>query len=659
MKTIKNVDELAVAAIRATCIDGINKAKSGHPGASLGLAPLMYELYKDFFVSNPFQPEWINRDRLVLSCGHASMLLYTILHLCSYDISLEDLQNFRQLGSRTPGHPEVEFTPGIDAGSGPLGQGIAEAVGMALAETMLAAQYGSKLYNHYTYCIAGDGCLEEGISQEAISFAGLHRLNKLILIYDSNDITLDGSLGLSSIENVETRFLANNWNVIRVRNGNNLNAIKKALRRAKKSTDKPTLIILKTIIGYGSKNQGTNKVHGNPLGLEDGTYAKLSYGYNYPPFEIPQEVYDQLKNTFLKRGEEAYQRYQNIIEKVQQDDPFLYTKLMNLASNDITEYLNKKHLTMDELSSESTRNTSLRVLNYYHELLPNFVGGSADVASSVMTKLANGSSYSYKNRAGTNINWGVKEFFMAAATNGILLHGGLRTYTGCFLVFSDYMKSAIRMSALQKLPNIYLFSHDSLAVGEDGPTHQPIEHLAGLRATPNLYVFRPCDAKETYAAYRIALENTKTPSAIVLSRQNLSLLKKSSNYESVKKGAYIVSKERGVRPQFTIIATGSEVSLALEVKTYLYSLGVDIRVVSMPCVELFDEQDTAYQLSVLGNSYQHRVTLEMASTFGWNKYAKYSIGIDTFGASGKADDVIKHFGFTRENIAKFILKRVK
>ena len=659
LKKIRNVDELCVASIRATCIDMINKSKSGHPGACLGIAPIIYELYKDFVVANPFQPNWINRDRVVLSAGHASALLYTILHLCSYDISIDDLQEFRQFGSKTPGHPEVNVTPGVDAGSGPLGQGIAQAVGMAMAETMLSAQYGSKLYNHYTYCICGDGCLEEGISQEAISFAGLQRLNKLILIYDSNDVTLDGALKNSSDDDVITRFLSAHWNVIYVKDGNNLKKIKRAISNAQLSIDKPTLVMVKTIIGYGSKNQGTNKVHGSPLGEEDGLNAKLSYGYTYPPFEIPQEVYDHLKDTFLKRGELAYQKYQNVISKLQENDPYLYTKIIELSTNNVRDYLNEKHLAMDELDSESTRNTSLRVLNYYHELLSNFVGGSADVASSVMTKLANGTTYSYKNRKGTNINWGIREFFMCSAANGILLHGGLRTYVGSFLVFSDYSKAAIRMAALQQLPSIYLFSHDSLAVGEDGPTHQPVEQLAALRAIPNLNVFRPCDAKETYASYRLALESNKTPSAIILTRQNLPLLKNSSNYDLVKKGGYIISKERGNYPEFTIIASGSEVSLALDVKKYLYSLGLDIRVVSMPCVELFEAQDNAYQTSVLGKDYAHRISIEMGSTLGWHKFAKFSIGVDKFGASGKANDVIKNFGFTKETIAKIILDHIR
>ena len=595
LKKIRNVDELCVASIRATCIDMINKSKSGHPGACLGIAPIIYELYKDFVVANPFQPNWINRDRVVLSAGHASALLYTILHLCSYDISIDDLQEFRQFGSKTPGHPEVNVTPGVDAGSGPLGQGIAQAVGMAMAETMLSAQYGSKLYNHYTYCICGDGCLEEGISQEAISFAGLQRLNKLILIYDSNDVTLDGALKNSSDDDVITRFLSAHWNVIYVKDGNNLKKIKRAISNAQLSIDKPTLVMVKTIIGYGSKNQGTNKVHGSPLGEEDGLNAKLSYGYTYPPFEIPQEVYDHLKDTFLKRGELAYQKYQNVISKLQENDPYLYTKIIELSTNNVRDYLNEKHLAMDELDSESTRNTSLRVLNYYHELLSNFVGGSADVASSVMTKLANGTTYSYKNRKGTNINWGIREFFMCSAANGILLHGGLRTYVGTFMVFSDYCKAAIRMSALQGLPQIYLFSHDSLAVGEDGPTHEPIEQLAMLRSIPNLNVFRPADAKETAAAYKLALESTTTPSVIILTRQNLPLLDGSSDYDGVAKGGYIVSKEKANRVDFTLIGTGSEVSLCIEAQKKLEAMGYSVRVVSIPCFELFDKQSKSYK----------------------------------------------------------------
>lgn len=656
---IKNLDQLSVAAIRSICIDGINKANSGHPGAALSAAPILYVLYRDFVVANPFQPKWLNRDRVILSYGHASMLLYTMLHLCSYNVSIEDLENFRQYKSITPGHPEVDVTEGVDASSGPLGQGIAEAVGSAMAETMLEAQYGSNIYNHYTYCVCGDGCLEEGISQEAITFAGLQKLNKLILLYDNNDVTLDGPLSQSNSEDTIKRFLSCGWDVIYVKDGNKVKDIRKAITRAKESKSHPTLIVFKTKIGFGSKNEGSHKAHGAPLGEEDGLATKRRYGYNYGPFEIPQEVYENFKINFLKRGEEAYHKHQELLEEFHKQNPKKIDTMLDLYNNDLTKHLNEKHLLMNELKSESTRKASQRVLNYYHELLPNFVGGSADVASSVMTGLTNGSTYAPKNRKGTNINWGIREFFMAAASNGILLHGGLRTYLGSFLVFSDYMKNAIRMASIMKLPQIFLFSHDSIAVGEDGPTHQPVEHLAMLRAIPNLNVFRPCDAKETYAAYRLALESKETPSAIILSRQNLPLLDNSSNYDLVSKGAYIIDKERGNNPDFTLIATGSEVSLAIEVKKYLFSLGLNIRVVSMPCQELFDKQSVEYQVSVLGNDYSHRMSLEMESSFGWHKYAKYAFGINEYGASAPMKDCLEAYGFTKENVAKIILKYIK
>ena len=658
-KKIKNVDELSVAAIRSTCIDGINKSKSGHPGTCLSAAPIMYVLYNYFMKANPYDTKWINRDRFVLSCGHASMLLYTTLHLAGFDLSVEDLKNFRQLHSRTPGHPEIDVTPGVDANSGPLGQGIAQGVGLAMAEEMLRNKYGKEVYDHYTYVMCGDGCLEEGISQEAITFAGLQKLNKLVLLYDKNDVTLDGPLSNSNKEDIKDRFLSAGWDVIYVKNGNNIKDIKKAIKKAKQSLLNPTLIIFQTIIGFGSKNEGSHKVHGNPLGTEDGAFAKKCYGYNYPEFEVPQEVYDNFKTNFINRNLTEYNNYIEKFENLKKTNGELATKILDLSTNDVNKYLNKEHLKMDELATDATRKSSQKVLNFYHELLPNFVGGSADVAGSVMTALSKGSDFTYENQGGTNINWGIREFLMCSASNGILLHGGLRTYTGCFLVFSDYCKAAIRMSALMNLPQIFLFSHDSLVVGEDGPTHQPIEQLAALRSIPNLYVFRPCDAKETYASYRIALESTKTPSCIILTRQNLPLLPNSSNYEGVTKGAYVVDKEKGKKPSMTLIASGSEVSLAIEVKSILEKDGIDLRVVSMPCQELFNQQEEKYQEKVFGIEYEKRVTLEMESTFGWYRYAPLCIGVDKFGASAKADDVVKEFGFTKEEVAKEILKRFK
>ena len=657
---IRNIDDLSIATIRATCIDGINKSKSGHPGMCLSAAPIVYSLFKDYLVSNPYQSKWLNRDRFVMSCGHGSMLYYTMLHLCGYDVTMDDLKSFRQLNSRTPGHPEFGVTDGVDAGSGPLGQGIAQAVGMAIAETKLQSMYGSSVYNHYTYCLCGDGCLEEGISQEAISFAGLNKLNKLILLYDRNNVTLDGPLSQSSDEDVINRFLACHWNVIFVKKGNSYKQIKKAISLAKKSKSAPTIVIFKTIIGFGSKNEGTCKVHGAPLGVEDGKAAKLSYGFDYPDFTVPTEVYENFRNTFINRGELAFQKNSRSIIKLQKNNPVLYQQLLTFSENNVTPFVEKGKINPEIFKNNSTRNTSGEILNFYHELLPNLVGGSADVAESVKTKLKNGSTWGPTNRAGTNFNWGIREFFMSAAANGILLHGGLRTYTGTFFVFADYCKAAIRMSALEKLPQIYLFSHDSIAVGEDGPTHQPIEQLAMLRSIPNLNVFRPADARETLASYKLALESKETPSAIILTRQELPLLDNSSEFEKVKCGAYIISPESTHRKlDFTLVASGSEVSLALAAKKILFSLGINTRVVSMPCCELFDKMDHKYQESVLGTDYSSRLYIEMNSTYGLHKYARYVFGINEFGKSGPAKDVIKTFGFTPENIARIVENVIK
>jgi len=656
----KNIDELAVAAIRSNCIDCINKAKSGHPGMALSSAPILYELFKDFFVATPEDPNWINRDRFILSSGHASILLYTILHLCGYKISLDDLKNFRQLGSITPGHPEVGVTPGIDGSTGPLGQGIAEAVGLAMAEQMLQADYDEKIYNHYTYCLCGDGCLEEGISEEAIQYAGFQKLSKFILLYDKNNVTLDGPLAQSDDEDVVLRFEAAGWNVFECKDGNDVSEIKKALSKAKNSLNSnPSIVIFTTTIGFGSINEGTNKVHGNPLGEDDGKHAKQIYGFDLPQFTLPEEVYKVMQDNFGKRGTKAHRNYEDAIAVLRKEDPHTYKKMMDLSTNDVTEYLNKEHLQMNEVASESTRITSQKVLNYYHKLIPTLVGGSADVAGSVMTKLTEGANFIANNRKGTNINWGVREFLMCAASNGILLHGGLRTYVGCFLIFSDYAKNAVRMAALMQVPQIFLFSHDSIAVGEDGPSHQPIEQLAGLRATPNLNVFRPCDAKETYASWRIALEEVKTPSALIISRQNLPLQENSSNYEGVKKGGYIISDAKKEQPDVVIVATGSEVALAMDTKKLLEDDGYDVRVVSVPCFRLFDQQSEEYQNSVLGKDYTKRVSLEMSSTFGWGKYAKYNYGLDTFGASANAGDLFKHFKFTKEDVALSIKNYLK
>ena len=651
-------DQLAIATIRSLCIDTINKANSGHPGMALGSAPALYTLFTKHLVATPLDSKWFNRDRFVLSSGHASALLYTMLHLSGYKISMDDMKQFRQIDSLTPGHPEYGWTDGVDATSGPLGQGISQAVGMAMAEQMVNKLYsfGNDVCNHYTYALCGDGCLQEGISQEAISLAGHLKLNKFILLYDANQVTLDGALDLSFSEQVKARFLASEWDVIEVADGNDIDAIDAAISKAKQSKEKPTMIMIHTIIGFGSAKQGTNKVHGNPLGAEDGKAAKLSYGFDHEDFYVPQEVYDLFKNTFGARGEKALNAYNAKLEalKANKDTKDEYNRFVSLNGVDVDKYLPKVYPDFAEGSSTSTRVASGKALNYLMLSMPNLFGGSADVAGSVMTKLDNGANFDANNRGGHNINWGIREFAMASAQNGMLLHGGVRSYVGAFFVFSDYMKPAIRMACLSHVPAIYLLSHDSIAVGEDGPTHQPIEQLAMLRSIPNMDVIRPADERETYGAWFAALESKNHPTAIILSRQNLPLLKESDG-DALKKGAYVVSKE-AKKAQYVLIATGSEVSLAVAAQALLLEKGIDVRVVSMPCWSYFEKQDKAYQESVINLPREKCVSVEMLSTFGWAKYAATNIGLDQFGASAPAKDVFKKFNFTPEYVASVVEK---
>ena len=581
---MNNIDKLSIATIRSLAIDTINKAKSGHPGMALGSAPIAYTLFTRHLNATPKDSLWFNRDRFVLSAGHASALLYTMLHLCGYRVTMDDLKSFRQLDSKTPGHPEYGWTDGVDATSGPLGQGISQAVGMAIAETMMNSMYPTAC-DHYTYALCGDGCLQEGISQEAISLAGHLNLKKLILFYDANGITLDGGLGLSFSEDVKARFVASGWNVLEVEDGNDVDAIDAAIVKAKKA-DKPTMIMVHTVIGFGSAKQGTNKVHGNPLGEEDGKAAKLSYGFDHDNFYVPAEVYDHFKNTFGARGDKAYTDYNKAMDAWKAANPDDAAKFADALE---AKSYNVEYPAFEAGSQTSTRVASGKALNFFMNKLNNLFGGSADVAGSVMTKLDNGSNYFVDNRAGHNMNWGIREFAMASAQNGMLLHGGVRSYVGCFFVFSDYMKPAIRMAALSHLPAIYLFSHDSIAVGEDGPTHEPIEQMAMLRSIPNVDTIRPCDERETYAAWNAALDSIKRPTALILSRQNLPLLDGSSK-EGVYKGAYVISKEVK-KADYILVATGSEVALAVEAQKLLAADGIDVRVVSMPCWSYFDAQD--------------------------------------------------------------------
>lgn len=653
-KDQERLDALSVGALRALSIDEINKANSGHPGMALDAAPILYALYRDHLVSDPAHPNWIRRDRFVLSAGHASALLYAMLHLTGFGLGMDDLKQFRQLGSRTPGHPEVGVTPGVDASAGPLGQGIGQAVGMAMAERSLSSRFpdGEKLFGHYTYCLCGDGCLEEGISQEAISLAGHLRLNKLILFYDQNGSTLDGPTSNSLSEDVRIRFLASEWNVIVVKDGNNGKAISKAIAKAKKSILYPTMILVKTTIGYGSEKAGTNKVHGAPLGEEDGRHAKAVYGYEYPEFTVPDEVYKNFKDTFGFRGEQAYATYQNIVADYAKEHPSDYAIYQDALAGNVEKYLPEAPSFLEE-SKDSTRNVSGRYVASLQAKCPLILGGSADVAGSVKTAVPGDPGFSFEHPEAKNVNWGIREFAMAAANNGILLHGGLRTYEGSFFVFADYFKPAIRMACLEKVPAIFLLSHDSVAVGEDGPTHQPIEQLPMLRCIPGLVTIRPADAKETFGAWGAALKSKDHPTAILLSRQALPLLEGTS-IAGVSQGAYCVYPSEK-KPDLQILATGSEVSLAIEAAKILAESKIRAEVVSFPSWELFEKQGEDYKNGVLRLPYEKRVSLEMCSTFGWAKYAKYSIGIDTFGASGKGPEVAAYFGFTPEKVAAKIL----
>jgi len=652
-------DKLCVAAIRSICLDGIDKANSGHPGMALSSAPILYTLFTRHLISDPTHPQWVNRDRFVLSAGHASMLLYTLLHLCGYNVSKQDLKSFRQLGSKTPGHPEYGHTPGVDATAGPLGQGIGQAVGMAVAETMLKAQYpdGDKLFNHYTYCLCGDGCLEEGISQEAISFAGIQKLNKLILFYDFNNVTLDGPLSDSSIDNTAERFDAEGWNVIKVSDGNNCDEIDRAIISAKASKDKPSIIIVPTIIGYGTPLQGTNKVHGSPVGFEGSQKAKEFYHYDYPAFEIPEEVYLTFRSTFNARGIKAFKDYEEMFSKYKDTYKAEAKYLETTIKNDVSSLLLKDTDSIVVEKPEASRQASGHILNVFAKEVKNLVGGSADVASSTKTKMNDESTYGPSNRAGRNMNFGIREFGMATIQNGILLHGGLRTYIGCFLVFSDYLKPAIRLAALSKIPAIYIFTHDSIALGEDGPTHQPVEQLAMLRSIPNVNVIRPCDTCETNAAWKLALESTATPTCLILSRQGLEPVY-STSYQGVKNGGYVVSKERE-RLDFTIIACGSEVQLALDAQKLLLEDGIDTRVVSLPSMYNFDKLAEDKKKEIFGAPYEKRIAVEMLSSLGWHKYAQNVMSQDEFGASAPGGEVVAHFGFTASNLKNRIEKILK
>ncbi len=635
-------------AIRFLSADAIEKAKSGHPGMPLGMADVAAVLFGRYLKVNPADPRWFDRDRFVLSAGHGSMLLYSLFYLMGYnDITLDDIKNFRQLGSKTAGHPEYGHLAGIDMTTGPLGQGISSAVGMALAERRINAEFGNDLCNHYTYVICGDGCLMEGISEEAISLAGLWKLNKLIVFWDNNNITIDGTVDKSNGTDQIARFKAVGWNTISI-NGQDYSEIADAIEQAQKS-DKPTLIACKTTIGFGAPHkQGTPKVHGSPLGAEELAEMRQNLGWTAEPFEIPTEIMAAWRAA-SQRSAAQYAEWQNNAQTNAQFLDYITNKLPQNWNKDLNELENRA---VKEQISVATRKASQLCLENIMGRIPQIIGGSADLAASNLTFVEGMKTITAADYDGNNVMYGIREHAMGAIMNGMALHGGVIPYGGTFFVFSDYMRPSMRLAALMGLRVIYVLTHDSIGVGEDGPTHQPIEHLASYRAMPNIYTFRPCDVVETAEAWKIALESEQTPSILALSRQNVPTLRTKTTENMSRFGAYVISPAQR-EPQATILATGTEVALAVEAQKRLRADGVEVSVVSMPCCELFDAQPEEYKRSILGKA--PRIAVEAAAVYGWEKYTGSSenvIGLSGFGASGKGEDVYKHFGITVEHIVE-------
>jgi len=657
---LNNVEALSINSIRTLSIDAIEKANSGHPGMPMGAAPMAYTLWTKHMNHNPKNPEWFNRDRFVLSAGHGSALLYSLLHLAGYGLSVDDLKEFRQWGSKTPGHPEYGHTVGVEATTGPLGQGISMAVGMAMAERHLAAKYNREQLNvvdHFTYSICGDGDLMEGVAAEASSLAGHLKLGRLIVMYDSNDISLDGDLSQSFSESVEERYKAYGWQYIKVNDGNDIEELSKALEEAKSDLNRPTLIEVKTVIGYGSPNRaGTSDAHGMPLGADELSLTKEAYKWTFEEdFYVPSEVYTHFEETCVKAGQQKEEAWKEIFVKYEEQYPELAKELQSAINNVLPEGWDKDIPVYEEGSSLATRASSGEVLNGIAKNLPSFFGGSADLAGSNKTSIKGSEDFLPASYQGRNIWFGVREFAMGAALNGMALHGGLKVYGGTFFVFSDYLRPAIRLSALMSLPVTYVFTHDSIAVGEDGPTHEPIEQLASLRAMPGLSVIRPADGNETAAAWKLSMESTDTPNVLVLTRQNLPTIPQSAEaaYEGVSKGAYVVSPQGKEMADALILATGSEVSLAISAQKALAQEGIDVAVVSMPSWDRFEKQSKEYKDSVLPPAVTKRLGIEMGASFGWHKYVGNEgdlLCIDTWGASAPGEIVMEKYGFSVNNV---------
>ena len=647
------MEQTAINAVRMLAVDAINKAKSGHPGICLGAAPMLVDLYANFMNVDKTHMDWINRDRFILSGGHGVPMMYGLLNLMGFGVTVDDIKSLRQLHSKTPGHPEADVTAGIDASTGPLGQGIAMGVGFAMAERFLAAKFnreGFPVVDHYTYVMCGDGDLQEGIAQEAISLAGHHKLNKLVLLYDSNDVQLDGPTNASYTEDIKKKYEAMGWAYIRVENGNDTAAISKAIKRAHKNVDKPTLIEVKTVIGYGSPLAGLCDSHGAPLGEEKTAALRKTLGWDYAPFEVPEEAY-QTMDVVNKRGKRAYSKWKKLVKAYTEQYPEEAKQFDNAVKGiynlDFTLDFPVGH-------SDATRNTIGAVIKEFSKLNPTFIGGSADLTKSTKAKGADG-DFTSDNPTGRNIMFGVREHAMGAIVNGLNIHGGVRAFTGAFFVFSDYMKGAMRLAALMGVPSIFIFTHDSIAVGEDGPTHEPIEQIAGLRATPNMDVYRPADAWEVVECFKKAIASKHTPSCIILTRQNLRVEDHANS--DVAKGGYVLKEEQG-KLDLCLLASGSEVNLAMDVANKLESQGKNVRVVSMPNTADFDKQSKAYRQSVLPDR-KKVVAVEMSSDNVWYKYAAYVYGIDKFGASAPASVLMKEYGFTADQLADWIANNVK
>lgn len=653
---MSNIDIKSINTIRVLSADGIEKAKSGHPGLPLGSAPIAYELFAHHMKHNPKNPDWANRDRFILSAGHGSMLLYSLFHLFHYgDLSLEDLKQFRQLGSKTPGHPEYGHTVGVEATTGPLGAGMGMAVGMAMAEAHMASvfnEYGFDIVDHYTYVLGGDGCMMEGISSEAFSLAGTLGLSKLIVFYDSNGISIEGSTDIAFTENVVERMKAFGFQTIEVEDGNDIEAIGKAIKEAKADKERPSFIKVNTVIGYGAgKKAGSASSHGEPLGSEALRDLKVGFGFNPDEsFKVDDDVYENFKsiNEKNKKIEDEWNKlFKEYVDKYPDK-----AKLWEKYYSDIDESLieTDEFWSWDE-NKAATRNISGSIINRLKDLYPNLIGGSADLSPSNKTVMNDEGYIKKGDYSGRNIHFGVRELAMTAITNGILLHGGLRAYCATFFVFSDYTKPMARLSALMNIPTIFVFTHDSIGVGEDGPTHEPVEQLAMLRSLPNFNTFRPADAKETVAAWYAALVSKKTPTAIVLTRQNLPQL--SGSTKEALKGGYIIKEASKATPDMILIASGSEVSLAVDAADELENEGVATRVVSMPCMDVFEKQSKEYKDKILPNTVRNRVAIEALSGFGWDKYTGLDgrvISMNSFGASAPQDLLFKKFGFTKENV---------